>query len=292
MAAKVRTVERVIGRLATSAKGIVTRDELLAAGVTKAEIEHRLGTGTLLPEYRGVYRVGHTAPNVESSYMAAVKACGEGALLSGPGAAYLLGVIRGKPPKPEVTAPKERTFAARCSPSICERDPMRWRGIPVTSVPRTLVDLAQVLGTDELARACHEAGVLHKTTPRQVERLLRQNTPGGAKLRAVLRGDAKVLLSKLEKRFIERLTEAALPLPETNRPAGGRRVDCRWPDHHLTVELDSYTYHHSRHAWEADRRREREAHARGDDFRRYTWGDVFEQPAQMMNELGTLLALR
>ena len=72
--------------------------------------------------------------------------------------------------------------------------------------------------------------------------------------------------------------EEALPLPNTNRPAGGRYVDCRWPDHALTVELDGYRYHSSRHAWEHDRRREREAYARGDDFRRYTYGDVFEQP--------------
>ena len=77
-------------------------------------------------------------------------------------------------------------------------------------------------------------------------------------------------------RFLERLSEAGLALPHTNRPAGGRRVDCRWPEQRLTVELDSYRYHHSRHAWEQDRRREREAHARGDEFRRYTYGDVFE----------------
>ena len=61
-----------------------------------------------------------------------------------------------------------------------------------------------------------------------------------------------------------------LALPETNRVAGGRRVDCRWPERRLTVELDGYRYHRSRHAWEQDRRREREARARGDEFRRYT----------------------
>jgi hypothetical protein len=82
----------------------------------------------------------------------------------------------------------------------------------------------------------------------------------------------------------------ALPLPVTNRPAGGRRVDCRWPDRRLTVELDSYTYHRSRHAWEQDRRREREAYARGDEFRRYTYGGVFERPARMLAELRSLLA--
>jgi very-short-patch-repair endonuclease len=98
-----------------------------------------------------------------------------------------------------------------------------------------------------------------------------------------------VTLSKLEARFLARLAEARLPRPQTNRQAGGRRVDCRWPDRRLTVELDSYRYHRSRHAWEQDRRREREAHARGDDLRRYTYRDVFEDPAAMLAELRALL---
>ncbi|HYU60912.1 MAG TPA: hypothetical protein VEK39_09130 [Solirubrobacterales bacterium] len=78
-------------------------------------------------------------------------------------------------------------------------------------------------------------------------------------------------------------------LPQTNRLVGGRRVDCRWPEQRLTVELDGYRYHRSRHAWEQDRRREREARARGDEFRRYTYGDVFEHPRLMLRELGELL---
>jgi very-short-patch-repair endonuclease len=98
-----------------------------------------------------------------------------------------------------------------------------------------------------------------------------------------------VTLSRLEQRFLEVLRGAGLPLPQTNRPAGGRRVDCRWPERHLTVELDSFRFHNSRHAWEQDRRREREAHARGDELRRYTYGDVFERPDQMLAELRLLL---
>jgi very-short-patch-repair endonuclease len=85
------------------------------------------------------------------------------------------------------------------------------------------------------------------------------------------------------------LKAAGLPVPETNRPAGGRRVDCRWPEHRLTVELDSYRFHNSRHSWEQDRHREREAHARGDDFRRYTYGDVFEDPAPMLGDIRAAL---
>jgi hypothetical protein len=170
------------------------------------------------------------------------------------------------------------------------RDGMRWRGIPVTRVPRTLVDIAARLATDDLARACHGAGVRHGTTPAQVEAVLarRPTAPGAKKLRQILRGDVRVTLSKLERRFLQRLREAGLPLPQTNRPARGRRVDCRWPEQRLTVELDGYRYHHSRHAWEQDRRREREAHARGDQFRRYTYGDVFDHPTFMLAELKTL----
>ena len=73
-------------------------------------------------------------------------------------------------------------------------------------------------------------------------------------------------LSVMEAHFLTLLRESNLALPETNRRAGGRRVDCRWPELRLTVELDSYRFHRSRHSWEQDRRREREARARGDEF--------------------------
>ena len=96
----------------------------------------------------------------------------------------------------------------------------------------------------------------HRTTPAQIEAVLGRwpSSPGAAKLRRILYGDVRVTLSELEARFQARLREADLALPQTNRPAGGRRVDCRWPKHRLTIELDGYRYHHSRHAWEhADR---------------------------------------
>lgn len=289
------TAEQKLARIAGRQHGVVTRGQLVGAGVTADEIKQRLRTGALLREYRGVYRVGHRAPIVEARYLAAVLACGEGALLSGRAAAYMLGVLKGPAPPPEVTAPTGRRVKGvrtRRERGMDRRDATSWRGIPVTTVPRTLVDLAAVLGEDALARACHEAGVLHRTTPAQVDAVLarRPNSPGAAKLRRVLRGDVHVTLSKLERRFLKLLREHGLALPETNRPAGGRRVDCRWPERRLTVELDSYRYHHSRHAWEQDRRREREAHARGDDFRRYTHGDVCEHPRLMLKELRALLS--
>jgi very-short-patch-repair endonuclease len=287
-------VQQKLGRFGRGAHGLVTRVRLLRAGVTARQIDERLRTGALLREYPGVYRVGHRAPSLEARYLAAVLACGDGAVLSGLAAGFLFGALKGLAPPPEVTAPTERRIKGirtrRCRP-MDPRDATTFRGTPVTTLARTLVDLAAVLDPDDLARAFHEAEVRHGTTPAQVEAVLerRPKSRGACKLRAVLRGDTPVTLSRLEKRFLVLLREAGLPAPRTNRPAGGYRVDCHWPDHRLTVELDSYRYHHSRHAWEQDRRRERQARARGDEFRRYTWADVHEQPEPTLAELRALL---
>jgi putative AbiEi antitoxin of type IV toxin-antitoxin system len=290
----VTTVPQVLADVATRQHGLVTRAQLLRAEVSADQIRRRVRSGALLPVYRGVYRVGHRAPSVEAAYLAAVLACGEGALLSGRSAAHLFGLLKGHAPPPEVTATRKKRIegvAVRRS-HIDGWDRTTYRAIPTTTVPRTLIDLAADLPLDDLARACHEAGVRFRTTPAQVAAALARrpmNLPGRTNLRLILNGDTRVTLSALERRFLELLREHDLPLPRTNRPAGAHHVDCRWPDRRLTVELDSYRFHHSRHAWEQDRRREREAHARGDDLRRYTWGDVFETPAPTIAELRAAL---
>lgn len=289
-----RTVERELARLAGDAHGVVTREEMLAAGITLAEIKWRVGTGALLRVHRSVYRVGHRAPSVESLYMAAVKAGGFRAALCGRAAGHLLGVLKGSPPAPDVITATDRRIAGvrtRRSRGLGAGDVMTWRGIPVTSVPLTLVHVAAVLAIDELALACHEAGIRHGTSPDEVEAVLSRwpTSPGAGRLRRVLHGDVPVTLSTLEARFLALLRKAGLPAPQTNRRVGGRRVDCRWEAQRLTVEIDGYRYHRSRHAWEQDRRREREARARGDEFRRYTYGDIVEDPRFMLAELCALL---
>jgi hypothetical protein len=87
-------VEQELARIAGAAHGVVTRAQLLRAGVTLAEIKQRLRTGALMGEHPGVYRVGHRAPSLEARYMAAVWACGEQALLNGRAAAHLLGLLK------------------------------------------------------------------------------------------------------------------------------------------------------------------------------------------------------
>jgi hypothetical protein len=241
-----RTADEELARLAARGHGVVRRADLFAAGFSAAEIRTRLRRGSLLHEYPGVYRVGHRAPSVEARHLAAVWAGGEGALLCGRAAAWLLGLVGGGvAPPTEVVARTERriegvrTYRSR---GLDWRDAFIWRRVPITSVARTMVDLAPVLSLDALARAFHEAGIKHGTTPDEVEAVLerRPNSPGAAKLRAVLFGDAPVLLSRLERRFLRLLRDHGLPLPETNRRVDGRFVDCRWPQYRLTVELDGY----------------------------------------------------
>ena len=160
-------------------------------------------------------------------------------------------------------------------------------GIPVTSVPRLLLDLATQLSLAELARACHEARVRYRTTPAQVTACMKRHAgrPGVGLLRRALAGD--VTLSPLENAFLELLHEHRLPLPRTNIDHAGDKVDCHWPQIGLTVELLSYRYHGSRHAFEAD-----VARRRCSNHLAFTYGDVFERGPQTARELSRLLTTK
>ena len=286
-------MDQIIARLAARKHGVVARAALLAAGVSKRQIDSRVQKGILIPVHPGIYRVGHAATSAHATYVAAVLACGPAGALSGFASAWLWSVIRASPPPPEVIAPTQRRLRGvttrRCRLTPPERTIRH--GIPTTTLPRTLVDLASRLDEPALARAHHEAFVKHKLRPEPVEAVLalHPNLPGAGALRRVLRGDVRLLLSKLEAAFIALLEAEGLPLPVTNRPESGRYLDCTWPEFKLVVELDSYSFHSTRHAWEEDRRREREVRAQGFEFRRYTYEDVTRASPLMLAELHTLL---
>jgi hypothetical protein len=133
--------------------------------------------------------------------------------------------------------------------------------------------------------------VKYRTTPRQVERALERkpNAPGAGKLRAVVHGKVKVALSVVEKRLLDGLIEAKLPLPEANQRTDGRYLDLRWPKQRLTVEVLSYRYHHSSHAWENDHRGQRLAHKRGDSWRSFTYRNVMFELEETIDELRVAL---
>ena len=101
-------MEKELARIAGASYGVVTRTQLVRAGISAEEIKQRVRRGMLIREHWGVYRVGHRAPSVLAGYLAAVRACGEDALLSGRAAAHLVGLLKGAAPPPEVTAPTKR----------------------------------------------------------------------------------------------------------------------------------------------------------------------------------------
>src|SRR3954463_12638876 len=148
MAPETRTVDEEIARIATGAHGVVTRAEMLDVGISLDAIKHRAQTGSLIRVCGGVCGAGHCAPSTEAEYLAAVRACGPGAVLYCRPAGWLLGLVKGAPSPPEVLAPTERRIKGvrtQQSRHIDRREVSEYRGVPVTTVPRTLVDLASVL---------------------------------------------------------------------------------------------------------------------------------------------------
>jgi hypothetical protein len=225
-----------------------------------------------------------------ADYMAAVLACGEGAVLSHRAAAYVLRLTRVKAP-PEVIVP---TTAGRRREGIVihrvkalhylDTADLEGSRLKITTAPRTLLDCAPSSKPADLARLCHEAWIHHGVTPQLVEACIARNPTkhGAAKLRAAMRGD--VTLSVLEDGFLALLGRHRLPLPRTNIDHQGDKVDCHWPDRALTVELLSYRFHASRQAFEADvARRRRSNHIA------FVYGDVFERADRTVAELAPLL---
>ncbi|MFL5906444.1 MAG: type IV toxin-antitoxin system AbiEi family antitoxin domain-containing protein, partial [Solirubrobacterales bacterium] len=128
------TTDQAIARVASGSHGVVARADLARIGVTPEQIRNRLRKGSLIGIHRGVYRVGHQAPNRESTYMAAVKACGDRAVLCGRAAAHLWGLVKGVPPRPEVRATGKRLVPGVVTHRAIGFVPTEvtdWRGIPV-----------------------------------------------------------------------------------------------------------------------------------------------------------------
>jgi hypothetical protein len=280
-----------VATIADRQHGRISHAQLLDAGVDRSRIKRWVADGRLVRVHVAVYALGHRAPSMYADYMAAVLACGPGAALSHRPAAFLAQLLRGAPPPPpEVTVP---TPAHRRRPGIVihrvrslhPHDVVEVAGIRVTSVPRTLLDLAPLNDPESLTRACHEAWVHHRTTPAHVDACIARNPhkKGAAKLRRAQRAD--VTLSDLERQFLALLTTHRLPRPRTNIDHNGDKVDCHWPDAGLTIELHSYRFHGSRQAFEQDlARRRRSGHVA------YSYGDVFERAAQTASEVRARLA--
>lgn len=286
--------------LASGQHGVVTRRQIVGLGVTSKQVDHRVESGLLVPLHRGVYAVGHRALRREGWWLAAVLACGPGAVLAGRSAAALWGLRRRSAPRSEVIAPGPRAvegvLARRCRlhPGECTSH----EAVPVTSPMRTLLDLAAILDRTALAKAVNEAEVLRLFDGRELDLLLRRHPTvrGRGRLREVLADlddGARVTESALERRFLPFLDVHGLPRPLVNAtiplPGFAPRVDCQWPVARLVVELDGRATHHTRAQFEADRTRDRRLTAAGWRVVRITWRELDVRPGEVARHLRALL---
>lgn len=287
----------VIGELAARQHGVVSRRQLLDAGITDGSMERRLASGHLIRVHRGVYAVGHAQLRREGRWLAAVLAAGPGAALSHRSAAALLRESDAL----DVTTSRRvavRGVVVHRTTVLEARDVTTRRGVPVTNLDRTLVDLAGTLTAERLGKLLREAdraGRLGGAVVRAAWARVEGRRDAGAKaLRVALAEHARLAtsltLSELEDRFLALLDAEKLQRPLTNHPIDGMKVDACWPTQRLVVELDGWAHHRDRGAFQQDRCRDVRLVRAGWTVLRFTHADVVDRPRRVAQSLRELLA--
>jgi very-short-patch-repair endonuclease len=297
--ANARSLDGPIAELAGRQHGIVSRRQLLDAGFDEDAIDHKLKTARLHMVHRGVYAVGHRALTREARWMAATFAAGPGGALSHRAAATLQ--LIGNFTQIEVTAPTQRQRPRiRIYRSSLPPDEITVeRNIPVTTIPRTLLDLAAVLPAHQVERAANEAQYQgHRDRLSLADMVARYPRRKGIRtikqILARLERGTNISRSDLEALFIAFLRDTGLPLPSQNywlQLETGQWIecDCIWLEHHLIAELDGRS-HGTPAAFEDDRSRDRALVAVGWRTIRVTWNHLHGERERLAADLRRLLS--
>lgn len=252
-----------LAALAGRQYGVVSREQLRRLGFGETAVEERLRTKRLHRLHRGVYSVGHRALRAEAFRLAAVLACGPGAVLSHAAAAAHLEIRHSSATRIDVSVPVRsgrrhrdgiRIHRTRLSPE----DVTVHGGIPVTTVARTLLDLADQLNPQALKRAIDEAEYRRLFDLAALIAVVDRN-PGrrGAKVMAAVGRAPELTRSVLEDRFLALVRKRGWPKPQVNAWVQGFEVDFYWPEAALVVEVDGFAAHGTRARFESDRRKDR-----------------------------------
>ena len=289
--------------MASRQHGVVSIRQMLGPlGYSQAAVTRAVEAGRLHRIHTGVYAVGHTSLTQHGRCLAAVLACGPDALLSHYSAAWLWGIWRGSPAPYEVTGPIPRR---RKPPEIVVHRTRRFDTvdramvdeIPVTAVPRVLLDLAardrkrRVRGFMERAE---ELGLLDL---RNVHELLDRTRGhhGWGQLRraaAFYEVPAEFTRSKFERHFLAAVVEAGLPRPAANYNRHGYELDMYWEEQRFAVELDTYGTHGTHEAFERDRQRAEDLLVHGIAMTRVTDVRFYREPDAVIARVGRLLQER
>jgi predicted transcriptional regulator of viral defense system len=287
----VGAVDAIIAAFAARQHGVVSQRQLAAAGVSWEAVRHRVKTGRLTRLHRGVYRVGPTHTALTSP-MAAVLACGPTAALSHHAAAALHGITRPRAGPIDVTVrsgqPRSRAGIRVHRATV---EVVTVQGIPVTTVARTLRDLAAELSQRDLQRAVEEAQIQRKLDHASLARAVdRAAGHRGARALRATTSDVAMTRSEAERRLVELIRRAGLPEPQTNKRIGGWEVDAVWPAEGLALEVDGFAFHSTREAFERDRLKHADLAAAGWRVSRVTWRQLVDEREAVVARLTRALS--
>jgi predicted transcriptional regulator of viral defense system len=298
-----RERDRALAVLANRQRGVVSIRQLeQQLGFSHQAVERATAAGRLHRVYRGVYAVGHTALSQHGKCLAAVLAIGPGAVLSYYSAGWLWGLWTGSPAPFEVTAVVPRHHAApkgvvrHRARNLVEEDRSMVDGIPVTSVSRTLLDLAWKLRADQLRRMLARAEDLGLLDLEAINAVIERNRghQGAKRLRHALAIYEKPIWtrSEFERRFVECLVAAGLPRPATGWNELGYELDVYWPERRFGVELDTWETHRTHDAFERDHDRDLDFTLAGIETIRVSERQFLREPDEIATKVARLLARR
>jgi hypothetical protein len=289
------SVDAAIAALATRQHALVRQDQLLALGLSRSGIAKRVDRGALFRRHRCVYCVGHAGLSQEGEWLAAVFGAGRGSALGRMSAANLHEVSALRPPLIAVVSPRLRTLdgvVVHRYRRLDPRDLTTHKGIPVTTVHRTIVDLADVVQIPhELTAVIHEAAFKGRLVEPAIRDAM-ERANGRHKLHVVDRaielhkaGSAGIR-SRHELAFFLLATGAGFPEPLVNTHAHGFERDFHWPELGLAVEIDG-PGHTRAPTRDADQSRDASLLAAGYTVLRFSDAEVKYRPADVLTRLRT-----
>jgi hypothetical protein len=285
-----------LAELATRQWGVVSRAQLTELGVAHETVDYWVRANRLHVVHRGVYALGHRALRAEGRRLAAVLACGPRAVLSHRSAAAHWGLLATAQSRIDVTAARSRDggpgIRLHRSRSVDARDTTTHEGIPITTIARTLLDLAATVRKERLERALAQAERLQLYDHRAITDVIARSN-GHRGTGALARGTArepKLTRSELEVMFLALVRKAGLPDPHANSCLDapdhpGLVPDFYWPAHRLVVETDGWETHGTKAAFKSDRRKDAALTAAGYRVMRFTYDDVVYEPETVVARL-------
>jgi predicted transcriptional regulator of viral defense system len=283
--------------------GVVSVAQLRALGIARSGVTRRVQGGRLRRVHRGVYAVGGAVLPREGRWLAAVMACGPGAVLSHVSAAVHWGLLQYEPPRPEVTAPASRKGVPEIrlhrSQSLDAQDTTHHEGIPTTTVPRTLLDIAAQVREHHLERALAQAERLQLYDQTAIQAVIQRANGHRAtkRLSEAIQDDPQFTRGELEALMTRLARDHGLPQPHSNYLLDvpdhpGLEADFYFPEYGLVVETDGWETHKTRQAFEADRAKDAALTAAGYIVVRFTYRQLRDDPDTVANRIKAIIGAR